>query len=140
MSRFELGQSQCTVGECSCSRLKRGETLSTTRVNECTLTLAASILYKNWTRSGAICNATLEEFEMCKLVQTEGLSNDVMSVQEHKTAQDGYGKLVFDPTGMLQYQETVCRVVNLGQNSPVFFLFCWWKASLKFVVQNKEAG
>ena len=80
----------------TCTRTKQGETLAKER---CSVTLAASILYKNWQRPGAIANAALEEFSACKIMQHKdgkAPSVYVMCVKEHKTAQDGYARVLLE--------------------------------------------
>lgn len=94
-------------------------------LNECTITLAASILYKNWQRPGALCNVTVEEFKQCKLVTRAEECVYVLAVREHKTAQEGYARLVQQPTDhsrILQYKATVRRLLDLKGSLPQLFL------------------
>lgn len=73
----------------TCTRAKHWETLSTAHLNECTVTLAASVIYKNWQRPGALCNTTVAEFRQCKLVHGK-TPVYVLAVREHKTVQGYY--------------------------------------------------
>ena len=54
-------------GGTTCTRAKRGETLSTAMLNQYSICFTASVLYKNWQRPCAMVNANVQEFESCKL-------------------------------------------------------------------------
>ena len=112
----------------TCTRTKQGETLAKERLNQCSVTLAASILYKNWQRPGAIANATLEEFSACKLMQQKdgkAPSVYVMCVKEHKTAQDGYARVLLegiDYSRILLYKNTVRKCLDPDGTSTNLFV------------------
>ena len=112
----------------TCTRTKQGETLAKECLNQCSVTLAASILYKNWQRPGAIANATLEEFSACKLMQQKdgkAPSVYVMCVKEHKTAQDGYARVLLegiDYSRILLYKNTVRKCLDPDGTSTNLFV------------------
>ena len=110
----------------TCTRAKRGETLSTAMLNQCSICLAASVLYKNWQRPGAVVNATVQEFEACKLMsRNEKASVYIMSVKEHKTAKEGYARLVLDGIDyarIVQYAGTVRKCLNPNEGSNKLLL------------------
>lgn len=110
-----------------CYQVRRGETLSTSVLNDVTILLAASILFKNWQRPGAVCNTTLEEFRHAKLVPRERDSPlYLLSVKDHKTALEGYAKLVLNTTDharVLQYKATVRKFQDVD-SSPLLFVMC----------------
>lgn len=112
----------------TCMRANLGETISTRLLNECSVILASSILYKNWQRPGAVCNATVEEFKSCKLVvRGSDAPVYVMAVRDHKTAQEGYAKLVLQTTDharIIQYNATTRKLLDAGSSSPLLFLLC----------------
>ena len=107
-------------------RAKRDETLSTAMLNQCSICLAASVLYRNWQRPGAVVNATVQEFETCKLMsRNEKASVYIMSVKEHKTAQEGYARLVLegiDYARIVQYADSVRKCLNPNGGSDKLFL------------------
>ena len=112
----------------TCTWTKQGETLAKERLNQCSVTLAASILYKNCQRPGAIANATLEEFSACKIMQQKdgkAPSIYVMCVKEHKTAQDGYARVLLegiDYSRILLYKNTVRKCLDPDGTSTNLFV------------------
>ena len=52
----------------TCRAAERQETIATSQLDQCTILLAGSLLFKNWQRPGAVCNATRKEFEDSKLL------------------------------------------------------------------------
>lgn len=109
-----------------CTRASRQEVLPVSALDGCSIAVAASILYKNWQRPGAVANATLQEFRECKLVQKDETTPlYVVSVREHKTALEGYAKLVLDGTDhcrIIQYKATVRKLQDSDGKSPQLFL------------------
>lgn len=76
---------------------ERGKPITTSQLNMCSIAIAGSILYKNWQRPGAVCNASLSEYQNAKTIVQDVKTRYVMSVQQHKTSQEGYAKLVLEP-------------------------------------------
>ena len=72
--------------------VERGESISTTLLNDVTILLATCILFKNWQRPGAVANVTLDEFKQAKLLTKGSPPVYLLSVREHKTAVEGYAK------------------------------------------------
>ena len=117
--------------ELTCSRARRGETMSTALLNQSTVMLAASILFKNWQRPGALENVTIQEFRMAKLVPKKEKDvygpTYIVSVRDHKTALQGYAKLVLSVTDhawILHYINTVRKLQDVDGLSPLLFLLC----------------
>lgn len=71
-------------------------------------------------------NATLQEFEACKLMpRNEKASVYIMSVKEHKTAKEGYARLVLkgiDYVRIVQYVGTVRKCLNPNEGSEKLFV------------------
>ena len=65
--------------------------LTTVKMDQASISLAGSLLYKNWQRPGAIVNATLQEFEQCKVMQVGNRREPlfVMKVHKHKNGNGG---------------------------------------------------
>lgn len=72
------------------------------------ITIAGSILFKNWQHPGAVCNASLNEYHNSKVIVQNGKTRYVMSVQNHKTSQEGYAKVILDPLDHAR----ICQYVN----------------------------
>ena len=79
-----------------CITAERREPLATSRLDQCAVALAGSVLYKNWQRPGAVCNATLRQIAEAKVMAREGLSLYVMSIELHNTSMEGYAKVVLE--------------------------------------------
>ena len=92
----------------TCIDSERQAAISGSRLDQATIALAASLLFKNWQRPGAVTNATVNEFEAAKVIVKGGEPLYVMSVEHHKTSLEGFAKVVIDPVdhGMIiQYIE-----------------------------------
>ena len=60
--------------------------IGTSRLDQCTTLLAGNLLYKNWRRPRAVCNATRMEFKDSKLLVQDNKPLYIMSVENHKTS------------------------------------------------------
>ena len=93
-------------------------------LDQASIALAGSLLYKNWQRPGAIVNATLREFEEAKVVREREKSLNVMSVEHRKTAMEGF-EIVLEPVDharVTQYIGTICRLQDVKNESQNLFL------------------
>ena len=63
----------------------------------CTIALARSVVFNNWQRPDAVCNATITEYESAKIMSKEGKSVVVINVERHKTSSEEFAKLVLEP-------------------------------------------
>ena len=110
----------------TCVEAERGEGVSGTRLDQATIALAASILYKNWQRPGAVVNATLEEFEESKVVMRPGQKTlYIMNVENHKTAMEGVAKVMLQPLDharVTQYVGCVRPLQDVHKSSSNLFL------------------
>ena len=70
----------------TCLEAERGEPIAANRLDQATIVLAGSLLYKNWQRPGGVANATVQEFEAAKVVGRGEELVYVMSVEHHKTS------------------------------------------------------
>ena len=94
----------------TCLEAERDQPVAASCLDQAAVVLAASLLYKNWQRPGALVNATVKEFEDCKVMEKGGIY--IMSVENHKTAVEGVAKVVLDGVDhgrVIQYLETVRR-------------------------------
>ena len=126
----------------TCSRVERGECISTTLLNDVTILLATCILFKNWQRPGAVANVTLDEFEQAKLLTKGSPPVYLLSVREHKTAVEGYAKLILSTTDyarIVQYKSTV-RPVQDVQCSPLLFILCGAQPLSRLSTRIKRFG
>ena len=111
----------------ACTQALRKQPLPTALLDQCSVGLAGSLLYKNWQRPGAVANATLEEFRGCKVVVEDGRLSYVMSVVNHKTSLDGVAKVVLegvDHARIIQYKSTIRILQDTGKSSPLLLVLC----------------
>ena len=112
----------------TCMAAERGETVSAKSLDQAAVVVAASLLYKNWQRPGAVKNATVKEFEESRVMRGGCLY--AMHVENHKTAVEGVAKVMMDSVDhgrVLQYMDTV-RGVQLGKNEcDLLFVLCGGK-------------
>ena len=109
----------CKAAECNTPAL------TTAKLDQASVVLAGSLLYKNWQRPGAIVNATLTEFENANVVRTGDETVFVMKVVDHKTGSKGTANVVVEKTAHARialYIDTVRKVQNTGNSSLLFLL------------------
>ena len=109
----------CKAAECNTP------SLTTAKLDQASVALAGSLLYKNWQRPGAIVNATLTEFDNANVVRTGDETVFVMKVVDHKTGSKGTANLVVEKTDLARitlYIDTVRKVQNTGNSSLLFLL------------------
>ena len=109
----------CKAAECNTPAL------TTAKLDQASVVLAGSLLYKNWQRPGAIVNATLTEFENANVVRTGDETVFVMKVVDHKTGSKGTANVVVEKTDHARialYIDTVRKVQNTGNSSLLFLL------------------
>ena len=83
----------------------------TVSIRKC-ISLAGSLLYKNWQRPGAIVNATMDEFDHAKVVRDSSDAVFVMKVVNHKTAAEGSANVVMEKSDRARislYVDTHCK-------------------------------
>ena len=79
----------------------------------------------NWQRSGAVVNATLNEFKGAKVTREGKVTLFIRSVLNHKTAMEGVTKVILEPLDqarVVQYVETVRQAQDITGKSPTLFL------------------
>lgn len=110
----------------------------------CAVALAGSILFKNWQRPGAVCNATLREYETAKVMNQEvGKPLVVMSVERHKTSMEGFAKLVLEPLDharLGQYIHLVRPLQDTQGKSNHLFLLSGSRPITKLSTKLKSLG
>ena len=92
--------------------MDRGEEVLVKSLDQAAVVVAASLLYKNWQRPGAVVNATLDESKV-----TKNGSLYIMSVEHHKTALEGVAKVVMEAVDhgrVVLYVDTI-RNVQVGK-------------------------
>ena len=92
-------------------------------MDQASITLAGSLLYKNWQRPEAITNATMVEFQRSKVVRVS--EREVMKVHNHKTATEDPARVVMDKVDHARitlYIDTVRNLQNTSDSPLVFVL------------------
>ena len=101
--------------------MDRGVDVTVKSVDQAAVVVAASLLYKNWQRPGAVVNATLDDSKV-----TKNGSLYIMSVEHHKTALEGVAKVVMDAVDhgrVVLYVDTIRNVqVDKTDTNNLFIL------------------
>ena len=118
--------------------------LTTVKMDQASISIARNLLYKNWQRPGAIANATLQEFEQCKVMQVGNRREPlfVMKVHKHKTATEDPARVVMDKIDQARtalYIETVHNLQNTS-DSPLLFVLSGGRPISKLSSRLKSVG
>ena len=127
----------------TCIDAERGETIAACRLDQATIALAGSLLFKNWQRPGAVVNATLAEFEEAKVVREGREVLYIMSVENHKTALEGVAKVILQPVDqarVVQYIDTVRQVQDVKSVTQNLFILTGGRAIRNMSTKLKKLG
>ena len=92
-----------------------------TSLRNCTASIAAILLFKSWSRPGAVTNLRISEYNNHKVVENAEGDVIVLRVDNHKTGLAGSPKLMLTPadfTRLKAYVDFIRSVMDANQDEP----------------------
>ena len=96
-----------------------------TSLRNCTASIAAILLFKSWSRPGAVTNLRISEYNNHKVVENAEGDVIVLRVDNHKTGLAGSPKLMLTPadfTRLKAYVDFISPVTDANLDEPNLLL------------------